>query len=718
MRSISTISCSLNLGLIYSVDYDYSPQEGASIRIFFVNENGTYSRPTYMQKAQISIGQASFSMYAVSSEIQLSSGRRVMEVSFVDDTFRLDNYMVVLTGQGCGFNIYELGTPVDSRSPAEKMADSLDPDSRQIEEFTKFPDVEYSFEDFLSVLRKHFTVQIDAFFDKNITYYYVGTFRDVLDSWCSLFNISWYFENSVIKIFDPTKLSINLPSESSITDPLSYNSLEDARDTYGKTCSNWFRQEGGQYSLNQTSDDDGSLLTRTDTLFPLGYEQNLPQSFTSQEDLNQSAAAQFGEPFWFLYNYWLGKTSVNCGWTPLSVATNLTIGASADRLGIQIAAVNETTFSQKYEAYKTYGEEIAGRWYLSNQKSELATDQDYKWFDESQGQIFSFTNVDDKAISPEYLTPTTAGTNIIPGTAVNSFYSGVNYVGNRIAYRDNAINTTSFSMTPSQAALINSLYESVTLAGSQPMDFNSDLAPIYGTNNTYVGYNPIEVPQDVVTLFQNVPNLAESLKPRFTSFPIKGIKSIDYSTLKESQTEQDGVEITNETGPTVVANTAVLKTLKQGSYTAYYDKYSKCASAYSTGPYYGHKFNIREISSDNEVGVTFTKTAPNVYRITRNYSFVNSLVNNPLLEQMAQSRSFLTKRVSFTVNYFNDVPTNFLTNGLVGLSVAIGDNGVQATYSYSNEILRVPEPTHLVEKFEQMMRNSWKSQYTPNKVIS
>lgn len=719
IKNLAQITCSLNLGLIYSLDYDYSPGGGATIRLFFVNERGVYQRPQYMQKAQIRVGAASFSMYVVASDIQLSSGRRVMEVIFVDDTFRLDNYMVVLTGKGCGYNVYQLGTDVDNRSPAQKADSALDSDAQQIAELTQFPDVEYSFDEFLNVLRRHFSVAVSAFYDTDVTNTYSGSFRDVLDSWCSLFNLSWYIENSVIKIFDPTKLTITLPTEDSLTDPISYNSLEDVRGTYGKTCANWFQQEGGQYSLNQTSDNDGPTLIRYHLLLPVGSERNLPQAMTTREDLNQCAAAQFGEPFWFLYNYWLGSTSTNCGWTPITPSTSLSVVNSTYQAGGRIAQVNEPVFNQRFEAFNTYGESIAGRYYLSERVTTIPIDRNYTWFSEGligNGQSFLTS---EKTLDLQFLTPPTLNTSVLPGTSINQFYSGVNYVGDRIAYRDDSINATSFSLTPAQQALVNSTYESITFNGSQSMDFNSQLAPIYGTNNTYVGYNPISVPQDLVALFNNIPNLTTGFLPRYTyGLPIQGITTLDYSTLKASQTEQDGIEIVNDSGPTVVSNTAVIKTLKQGAYTAYYDKYAKCASAHTAGNYFGHRFEMRQISSDNEIGVTFSKPAPNVYKITRDYGLVDSLVNNPLLPQMAQARTFPTRKVSFTVNYFYDVPTDFLTNGLVGLSLSVGDGGVTATYSYSNEILQVPEPANQFALFEQMMRNSWIRRYQPNQVIS
>lgn len=709
---IAQITCSLNLGLIYSIDYSYTPQNGAAITLFFVNAQGTYTRPTYLQKAQIRIGNASFSMYVVASEIQLSSGRRVMSVEFVDETFQLDNYQVVLTGKGCGTNVFQLGTPVDNRSLAQKQLDALDPVAQQIAEFTEFPDIEYKFNDFLNVLRQKLAVQVDTQFDTTITNTYSGTFRDVLDAWCSFFAISWFVENSVIKIFNPTTLIINLPTQP--PDALEYSSLEDIRSTYGKTCYNWFEQQGGEFPLNQTSDDNGPLFVRTETLFPIGYEANLPQN---PMDLNQVAAAQFGQPFWFLYNYNLGTTAAQCGWTPVTNGSDTLFRTVQTNLGpdARVATFDQTTFNERFAAYKAYGETTAGRWYLSNEKDSLAVDQGYQWFDESNGQIFDFTDVDDKAINLTYLAPTNDGTNVIPGTPINSFYSGINYVGNRMAYEDNIVNATSFSLTPAQTAMVNSTFQSLFEAqGDESLNYSA----IGGYPNVFIAYPAITIPQDLTTLFNGVPALTTGFRPRFVSVPLKGVRTADYATLKASQDEPDNVQIVNgSAGGNVTSNTAVIKTLKQGTYTIYYDKYSQCASADSTGPYFQHRFDQRQISPDNTIQFSFTKQAANTYRLNRDFATINALVNNPLLPQLAQPRAFPTKRVSFTVNYFYDVPTNFLTNGLVGLTVSIGDNGVTASYTYSNEVLEVPYPDNQFAAYEQQIRNSAVRHYTPTSVI-
>lgn len=714
MRTIEQVSCSLNLGLIYSVSYSWDPKTGCSMTVFFVKENGLYQKPVYMQKAFIRLGAASFSMYVVGSKISLASGRRVMQVTFQDDVFLLDKYLVVLTGKGCGLNVYPLGRSVDTRSDAQKQADALDPTAQQIVEFTQFPDIQYSFNDFLAVLRTKFTVQTMAPFNTTVTNTYTGTFRDVLDQWCGFFNLSYFFENGIIKIFNPVTLHINLPDQP--IDAIEYEDEEDARDTYGKTCFNWFQQEGGQYSLNQTSDENGALLVRANTLYPIGFEFNLSQI---QMDPNQVAAAQYGQEFWFLYNYVKGSTATECGWNPL-VATNPTqasVISSLNTIGARAALQDTAIYQNRFEAYQTYGQTMAGRWYLSNRLETIAIDKNYTWFDESQGQIVTFTNVDDKSMNLDFLTPVSEGTNIIPGTTINSFYSGINYVGNRIAYKDDSPIGGTFNLG---TLPVSQIYDALlNVGGEQSFDFSS-FANIATGTNVVLAYNPsIQIPQSIATLIADIPNQVSGFQPRFTSIPIKGITQLDYSTLKSSQNEPSGIQVvTDNSGPNVTSNTAVIKTRKDGAYTVYYDKYSQCGSAASANTYYGHKFDPRQISSDTAIAFSFSKAANNTYTIDRDFTTINALVNNPLLPSLAQPRTFVTRRVTFSVNYFRSVPVNFLTNGLVGMSISVAGDGVMCSYSFSNEVLAVPNYEDRYNQLDQQIRNSWIRQYRPNQVIT
>ena len=315
IKNISQITCSLNLGLIYSLDYSYAPERGITMKLFFVRQDGNY--PTLnllpLQKAQITIGSASFSMYPVATDIELAYGRRIMSVEFVDEFYQLGHYYVVLPNRGCGTNVYVLGTQVDNRTPAQKQAAALDKTAAQIQEFTVWPDYEYTFNDFLTLLRTKFNVQVNATFDGEVSQAFEGSFESVLSSWTQYYNLGFFFENGIIKIFDPTKLTINLPAKP--VDAISYNVSQDIRSTYGKTVSNWYQQGGGEYPLSQTSNSAGPLFVRSNTLYPIGHQQNLTQIVVP---LDQVVAAQYGQAYWFLYNLYQGSTSQFCGFTPIS----------------------------------------------------------------------------------------------------------------------------------------------------------------------------------------------------------------------------------------------------------------------------------------------------------------------------------------------------------------------------------------------------------------
>lgn len=736
IQQIGNVFCSLNLGLIYSVSYSYSPKSGISITIFFVNDTGIYTQPILLplQKASIRIGNASFSMYPVSSSIELSAGRRVMQVEFIDELFLLDHYVVTLPNRECGQNVFVLGTNVDTRTPATKVSTAIDPIAQQIKDLTQFPDYEYAFNEFLVLLQTRFNVQILAQFDSTVRRGdIVGTFREVLDGWCSLYNLSYFFENSVIKVFDPTQLNITLPSQP--LNAIEYKVTQDVRDTYAKTVSNWFQQDGGEYPLSQTSNNNGPLYVRTDTLFPVGHEFNLPQT---NVDINQVVASMYGQHFWFLYNYQIGSTSVECGWTTIEEAglANLSIIQAVQSLNSQAKVVifDDNRFNERFAMYQRYGQEIAGRYYLSNTNNTLALDQQYSWFDESGGQIFNFTNVDSKSVKLDFLTPTNTGLNTIPSTIVNQYYAGVNYTNNRIAYHDDyavdwlAAFSYSNNSKPEIRAqenadmtnLVDSTFEQLfSMNQSSSMDF-SQLFTVPGLGNSkYMGYIPGPVPQSIIAIFAAFSNKYPYFTPRFESIPIKGISTIDYTSLKASQNEPNSVQIVKGTqGPNVVTNTSVIKTLQKGSYTVYYDKYATCASAASPDTCFGYRFEPNQISSDNQLGVTFTKSANNSYILTRDYGFINNLVNNPLLTTLAQGRTFPTQEVSFILNYFYDVPVNFLTNGLVGMEVSVGDGGITSSYTFSNSILQVPDRKKEAAAFQQQIRNSWIRTYRPQEVIT
>lgn len=728
IKSLASVSCSLNLGLIFRLSYSYSIRDGVKISLEFVNESGNYVVPSLvpLHLVYISIGGTAFSVYPVSYKLSKGPGRRTISVEFIDGLFRLDHYLVVQPGRGCGLNVYQLGTPVDNRTDTQKVSAAIDRTAQQIANFTQFPDYEHTFPQFISLLSQRFPVSLQAAIDSTIAPYnaFYGTFHEVLNRWCAYYNLSFFLENGVIKIFDPTKLVIIFPAQP--VDAIEYDVEEDCRSTYGKTVFNWYQQDGGEYGLSQTNSNNGPGFFREETLFPVGYEFNLPQLLIpGSSDLNQVAAAMYGQEFWFLYNYYNGTAATECGFTPvdsqsLAAATNLSL--TNLNLNISSAILNLDVFNGKFEAYSTFGQKVAGRWYLSEEIGDIAIDQTFTWFNESEGQIFSFANAQDKEIQLGFVTPPDATTQVIPQSVVNQYYPGINYVGARILYEDNLpINITgNFPLPEALKGLIDSTYQQLSnTPGSSSVDF-SELSLILTGANRFIGYNPnVGFPQDVQNLILDIPNQITAFNPRFSSLPIKGISNSDYSSLQAAQSSAGTVSVINSNqGPNVVGNTSVIKAIQDGAYKIYYNKYQQCAYASTADIYYGFEFEPHQISTDNQIGVTFSKSASNTYSINRDYTLINALVNNPLLPLLAQPRTFNTKRVTFTLNYFYAVPVNFLTNGLTSMELEISDAGLTASYTFSNEVLAVPNFEERFSQWEQKLKNTWIRTYRPKQTIS
>lgn len=721
MRSLETVSCSLNLGSIYNVSYSYSPQNGVSMTIFFANESGEYSNPSLLplQKTNIRIGPASFSLYAKSFKISKAPGRKVISVDFVDETFMLDNYMVVLTGRGCGDNIYALGKPVDKRTVEQKIADALDPVAQRLKDFTQFPDLEYSFDEFLTVLRKKFSVSVNASYNTSITRAKVGTFRDVLSDWCNFFNLAFYFENSQIKIYDPTRLTINIPTKYSIPDAVSYEYSEDISNTYGKTVSRYFEQEGGEKPYNDTSGDGtdktgSSNSIKALTLYQVGAEYNLPQTIP---DMNQVAAAMYGKKFWLLYNIANDSLS-SCGWTDTGI----------NNREFKVADVNEEIFNDRFEAYYNYGMKIAGKWYLSNRIDSLDILQDCIWLNEGDGQIFDVNSsaAEQAKISLEFLqSPDLTSIITVRGTEINQYFSGINFYGKRVAFFDSKDDgrITNFTLSDDVKILLDVLYKSVIPDGNDSVSYSSIAGLQAGKNyQSYkqLSFNDGSIPSSIRDLMKNVQNgnTKNFLNYRYASLPVKGVRKVDMINKKDLDNQPTKIEPVSSTSGNIITNTGLICTKKNGAYSVYYDKYSKCVSKSSSGgTYFGHHFDVEKISDDNVITFKFDKTA-NTYTLNRNVAAIDSLLNNPYLQSLAQPRTFPMKTASFTLNYYYAVPSNFLSNGLVNLNLELGPDGVNCSYTFSNSVLQVPDKTNDFENFESFVRNSFLRKYNPTEVIT
>ncbi len=722
IRVLDNVTCSLNLGLPYSINYDWSPDSGTVISVYFVNDTGIYTAPTLSirNKANIKIGPATFSLYPVAYEEAYESGRRVISVKFVDETFALENYFIAMPGRGMGSTagngagVYELGEPVDPRSLSQRVATAFDPQQVQINEITRFPDYEYNFTQFITILRQRFNVKSTVVVNELVYRDFVGTFKDVLNQWCSYFDISYFFQNGVLTIFDPTSLSLTLPTAP--VDAISFNKRVTIENTYTKALANYFQDDGSPFNFSP-------LATVVQTLFPIGYEFNLPQV---DVNINQVVAAAYGQAFWFLYNYYNNTAATECGWSQLSLsdltALGMTAGANAgiyrssQAVGGQFSVVDMDYFNKKFQMYSEYGQRIAGRYYLSNEiGNSLDSYAGYSWYDESQGQVFNFEAAENKKITPTILQQQVQQNAFIPGTEINEYYPGINYRGNRMYILDNReIDlVTPFALGDTIQGEVDAAFAAIFEAtnGTSGLNFSEIQA-----KKNYKIYISTPVPASVIDIFQNF-NLKYSLfQPRFNSFPIKGTSQIDFANKQATQNNRDSVEtITQRTGTVTVVDSSVFTPLRRGSQEGFLSKYRQVAAASTPNTAFKRKFQPKRLSPDAQTGITVqNQIRSNNYAATRVFTGLINDLNASRLSTLTNAAIFLQTDVSFSLNYFYDIPQNFLTNGLVSLSVSVGDGGITSSYTFSNSILDVPklsEATEKMSKLDQYMKNSWITRY-------
>ena len=758
IHNAPAITCSLYVGdqsSIYSFDYSYVPTEGTKITIYFVNPDGVYNVPALVssassapilnliQKVQITIGGALFSMYALSYELDEDVDRRILKVDFIDDTFRLAKYYVTLTGTFCGDNVYSLGAPVDPRTDAQRVAQAIDPTVQNVKNQSITLDMEYHFSDFLAVLQQVFPTQVNATWDDSITKPIVGDFRSVLDAWCKYHNLVYYFEEGYLVINNPQSLNITFPPIP--VDALAVKQSESLDNTFTATASVTFNQDGGQFGDNGTIDTKfgttaaNGVVTTSLGLFPAGADILLPQITPNP---NQLVAAAFGQEYWFLYNYTNGTADVECGWT--RVNTNQISGADLQQ-SVQtllggttnggLSYLDETVFNQRFQYYSQYGSQIAGRYYFSDdQAGAIYAQQGFSWYNQTNGQNFNLQDLlankaGDSLQMGYYLDGVTPGSGIWEGTKINQFFPGLTLGGNRLVYKDQRVIDlqTPFTLNSLQQSLVHTWFSNLVngYTSSDGMDFSQVASN--GDNIRYVVFqdqviDSTQIPTPAnTTQWQNLTNL---FQPATAQINLLGVKT---STVIQSNAPNGTNNIAVSTAPQAVTNFNTLTTLAEPIANIYFTKFGTCASQSSLAQAnikgaFGHRFNPRTLSVDTPVLYSVTRTSSNSYSVLRNLSYLqipvqggpsdpasNILVKTSLPQ--LQSR----KEISFTTNYF--IPTipisRFISNGLTSLSVAISSQGVDTSYVFSNSMLFIPDTEVFFDQLERNMRNSWVRQYNP-----
>lgn len=224
---------------LFSEDGEYSIQKGD------INWNKIY---------QINIGKnLVFNGYLVRYKLDKST-RKTLELKFVDTSVKLDQYFVGLKnkhGKKSQGNIIIVGREFhpcdrdydgdidsipDIRDECHPCRNQADRDAKQDRlincrdlNYNKIFPVQYNFTQLIEKLRDKFNIQL-TLKDPNTKYYKdtTGSVREVLESWCSDFGWTFYWENETIKFLDlrktidvKAKLSNYAPNVSAISEEYS-----------------------------------------------------------------------------------------------------------------------------------------------------------------------------------------------------------------------------------------------------------------------------------------------------------------------------------------------------------------------------------------------------------------------------------------------------------------------------------------------------------------
>ncbi len=826
IKNLEQVYCSLNLGLIYSVSFDFDPENGSRITVVFVNDSGVYDTDflSAIVPASIGIGEAKFQMYPVSYNYQQDSGRKVIAVNFIDDFHKLNNYFIVLGKRGCGPNTFSLGVPILELTAEFKLSSQ----QRQIRDLTQIFDLEYPFSDFINVLQQIFPVIVSPAATaiagasvatglpgdnpniNVITRNFTGSFKEVLDAWCSFLDLFYFIENGKINIFASVDFSLQFPDRPD--DAISFSQTESLENTYSKTASFYFEDEGGETTIPELKDVGGAASlnkgkTSSDaadaaqadnsinySVYLTMYPYNASFAFsgldnlTTEPDFQQCIAASYGEEFWFLYNYYnaIGKTIIQVGQSlNEDGSVNQTSGFQASyypEIGLTTVArndilaggqisflismetlkadglcsINQETFSKNFNKYLQYGREKAGRFYMTFEQSNVDYYDQFTFvspeISDKDGQSFIDKPVFQlqKFIAPVttlFDTQNNDSFDPIPGILPNSQvpgFDGLAAIGNRLIYFDNSVvdYNTIFALTPVQIDSLSLFFNQISHGISSSNNFPTSFL---GAGNwvAYVSPSPlIFIDETMNSFLANPPALVPKFGNNVSFTGYTKINNLNIAktnavpagqkknTNKTNTAGADDVNITNNTqinnarqstnqkisvssGDQITTITSIGGATQQTLHPiAYFSKLQKCSSSSQAvgSNVLNHRFLAKQISVDTplEVKTIFTGST---YKVSRDTAFINDLRWQSLLTLLSQPRTFTDKSISFSTNYFYNVPRDFITNGLTSMSVEVDSGGLTATYTFSNKMMIVPNYESQEAKIERAIKQSAISQY-------
>lgn len=284
---------------IVGADYQVgSLEEPSSVSVTFIDKEGyADSIPRTLQTpTEIEFGGMTFTGYAISEERTCDpSGNNTITVNYTDGSFILDKILVGLWGKHSEVSertlevgsitlkdwskpssyhgsdpLIIVGNPIDPCGDKELdvKVDTCDPcpeapleivrtyeetmkkiDCEKIRELQIF-DVEYSFQDLVTAINdgwppvrieENDTIQNADTYKNN----YSGTLRSVLNSWCSDYGWSYYWEDDKIKIVDlKAGIDVNLKGLDTNCDVTSISTKRSLEGTYSNSVIGYYGREG------------------------------------------------------------------------------------------------------------------------------------------------------------------------------------------------------------------------------------------------------------------------------------------------------------------------------------------------------------------------------------------------------------------------------------------------------------------------------------------
>jgi hypothetical protein len=316
---------------VFGVDFEAATiSSPGKITVTFIDKDNSLPIPTLSAKSSttLTIGSFSFTGYPVRYKRNYSaSGESLLVVTYIDGSFILDKYYVGLKGQHSNANVsydslyknnilskglilkglktydysgltvntnnipkwmiivgtyidpcqelFDSETKIDPCNPCPEGDNDLGKQSTAIDceklRSTALSQVDYSFDEFISALgSKGIRISVDTSYDSEYRASYSGSLRDVLQSWCSDFGFSFYFNKDQISIYD-LRVGINIDNlslnENQIIEKTEEGSIEHTKST---ACIAYYGVEGSEREYSCSADSGHKISCRPLTLRDIG----------------------------------------------------------------------------------------------------------------------------------------------------------------------------------------------------------------------------------------------------------------------------------------------------------------------------------------------------------------------------------------------------------------------------------------------------------------